>query len=68
MNPQQMRAAAEAEASREKATWNMLFLTPIMFYGKVVDEKGKPIEGAKATLHPGDNMNGGDKDYYRDNR
>jgi len=30
-----------------------------------VDEKGNPIEGAKATLHPGDNMDGGNHDYNR---
>jgi hypothetical protein len=63
--PEQMRAAHEAEAERERGIWNMLFLTPITFYGKVVDEKGTPIEGADVRLHPADDMNGGSKDYER---
>ena len=65
MTPQQMRAAADAEANREKSIWNFAFMTPIAFYGKVVDEKGNPIEGAKAVLSPADAMMGGNHEYER---
>ncbi len=41
------------------------FRTPITFYGKVVDDKGNPVAGAKIKLSPDSNMdpNGPQPDY-----
>lgn len=65
LTPLQMRAAADVEANREKAIWNLAFMTPIAFYGRVIDEKGNPIEGAKAVMRPADAMMGGNHEYER---
>ncbi|MGB8167784.1 MAG: carboxypeptidase-like regulatory domain-containing protein [Chthoniobacteraceae bacterium] len=35
------------------------FATPIIFYGKVIDQHGTPVSGAAVTLSPNDNPLGG---------
>jgi hypothetical protein len=44
------KALVQQESVREGKVWDALFLTPIGFYGKVVDEKGTPIPGANVSL------------------
>lgn len=46
MGPQQIRAAIAQERAREAATWDLLFATPISFYGKVTDQNGAPVADA----------------------
>lgn len=41
------------------------YLTPISFYGKVVDERGSPIEGATAKLHAADKPWQNSSEYER---
>lgn len=42
--PSAVRQAMHAEeAKHEKAAWDLWLATPISFYGKVLDERGKPI-------------------------
>jgi hypothetical protein len=40
----------QQEHERERKTWDALFLTPISFFGKVVDENGTAIAGADVSL------------------
>jgi len=40
----------------ERKVFDMLFMTPINFYGKVIDEKGNPIPGANVNLSFADSM------------
>lgn len=51
--------AAEIEAYRKA------FSAPIAFYGKVVDEKGNPVEGATAELDAADKPWGNSSRYQR---
>ena len=39
-----------AEREREKKMWDLWLATPILFYGKVVDEKNNPISDATALI------------------
>jgi hypothetical protein len=57
IGPMSMQAAHDAQVKREEDMIHALMQTPITFCGKVVDEKGSPIAGAKATLYPADNDN-----------
>jgi hypothetical protein len=45
----------EAHAERERSEVKALINTPIVFYGKVVNEKGNPINGAKIVMYAADN-------------
>lgn len=54
-----------AEIKQEMAFWQAAFLTPITFYGKVVDEKGNPVAGAKTIIQPTDCMNGASKNFEK---
>jgi hypothetical protein len=42
---------------RNALKYASLFWTPISFYGKVIDEKGNPVEGADVKFVAGDQMN-----------
>ena len=46
--------AHDAEVKREQSIFNAWMMTSITFYGKVVDENGTPISGAKAKMSPSD--------------
>jgi hypothetical protein len=49
----------QAEVEREKKVWDLWFATPIIFYGKVVDQNGTPVEGADALISPSQSLPGG---------
>jgi hypothetical protein len=49
--PLKATAAPEQEAN---ARYLAIFATPISFYGKVVDQEGKPVDGAKVKYETGD--------------
>jgi len=59
------KVANEAEMKKEAASWKAAFMTPIAFYGKVVDEKGVPIKEAKVIAQPADILNGSNKTYEK---
>lgn len=42
-----------------------MLLTPIEFYGKVVDQYGAPVEGARASIGAADNFRGPGSDYVK---
>lgn len=46
----QIKEAIEKERVYEAKIWNFGFATPIRFYGKVVDETGESVAGAKARI------------------
>jgi len=62
---EEIKVAHEATLKQQTETVKELFMTPITFYGKVVDEKGNPIEGAKAVMEPVDNSSGGSSKFEK---
>lgn len=47
------------EVEREKQIWNLGLMTPIRFYGRVVDETGKSVEGATVAVSFNDHLGAG---------
>lgn len=62
---QEIKAAHEAEIKREQSVVSLWILTPITFYGKVVDEKNAPIEGAKIVLNAANQPYGVGSNYEK---
>lgn len=60
-----MQVTHDAEVKKDQTEWAALLMTPITFYGKVVDEKGHPISGAKADLSAADHPMGAGSKYER---
>jgi hypothetical protein len=60
-----MQAIHDAEVNREQSVFNLLSMTPITFYGKVVDEKNNPIAGAMAKMSAADHPYGIGSKYER---
>jgi hypothetical protein len=48
------QAAHETEVKREQSVVNAWIMTPITFYGKVVDEKGNSVDAAKVVMSAAD--------------
>jgi hypothetical protein len=48
------------ERQREKGMWQSWVATPILFYGKVVDDKGNPISDADVLISFGDALGAGE--------
>jgi hypothetical protein len=53
------------QVESQERTINLLMATPIVFHGKVIDEKGQPIEGATITLSPANKLWGDDPKYIK---
>jgi hypothetical protein len=51
-----LKATINAERAREASIWSMAFLTPITFYGKILDEKNNPVGGAKVDITAADHF------------
>lgn len=52
-------AQNQKKVEREKKIWGMLFLTPIDFYGKVIDQSGSTIPQANVSLLFANKLSGG---------
>jgi hypothetical protein len=53
------RPASQIEAEREKQIWNLGLVTPIQFYGKVVDEAGNGVSDAEVQISFNDHLGAG---------
>jgi hypothetical protein len=60
-----LQVAHEAEVKREQKIWDSGLATPIAFYGKVVDEKGNPIRGARVEMSAANHPFSGGSRYER---
>lgn len=56
-------SSSTLDLSAVERSFASLFDTPIRFYGRVVDEKGAPIAGAKVRLQPIDNPSTADPTF-----
>jgi len=63
--PEEMQKSNEAQVRYQSHVFQLLLLTPIVFYGKVVDTDGNPITGAKADISAADHIGEGDSMYER---
>jgi len=62
---QEIEASEQAGKKREQAIVAALTQTPIRFYGKVVDENGNPVNGAKIAISAADVYFGTGSAYER---
>jgi hypothetical protein len=62
---QEMEAAHQAEIKREQSIVSAWIMTPIRFYGKVVDQNGNPVSDAKIVVSPAQHPFGKDPEYER---
>jgi hypothetical protein len=62
---QDMLATRETEIKREQSIVSLWIMTPITFYGKIVDEKNNPVEGAKVVMSAADQPYGKGSEYDR---
>ena len=62
---QEIQAAREAEIKREQAMVDLWILTPITFYGKVVDEANSAVNDATVALSAADHPFAGGTKYER---
>jgi hypothetical protein len=58
-------AQRQKDEAAEIEVYRKAFSAPIVFYGKVVDEKGNPVEGAAAELDAADKPWGNSSRYQR---
>jgi hypothetical protein len=65
LSPEEARKASEAEVQHQNHVFELLFLTPIQFYGKVVDTAGTPIGGATVSISAADHLGDGDSKYEK---
>ena len=52
LSPEEMQKRSEDQVRYQSHVFDLLFLTPIVFYGKVVDQNGASVEGATALISP----------------
>ena len=66
-NPGEPAVTENAPGTDQRRAYLAAFLTPISFWGKVVDEKGNPVPGATVKLGANSNPNpmGGGANYER---
>lgn len=61
----QAQKTSETQVWHEIQFFKALFLTPIVFYGKVVDTDGTPIDGASVSISSADSMEDNHSEYER---
>ena len=65
LSPAQAQKNSEAQVQYQNHVFEMLFLTPIVFYGKVVETDGTPIAGATVSISAADSMQDNHSKYER---
>lgn len=65
VSPQQAQQTSQAQVQYQNHFFQMLFLTPVVFYGKAVDTAGSPIAGATASISVVDSMGDNNSAYEK---